>query len=280
MGIKLLKILSAVVFILLCTAFFYIWHDQASLAEEIPVPPASAPSNGNVNLSNELRIGIIGESTASRQSLDPYLIEFLESTGKNIKVISRGHSGATAKQIYLDLFKPTGEGFSTHHILMDDQLDFCIVLTGINDSAGHYSAKFYAHHLELIVRSLLVRGIVPVVVEIPEYQSNAYEYKHWHLRIRSWLMRWMSNGTEHDILNQYRAVALARLNPLIVSNKMIYVDFHSIVSNINQNQDLYRDLIHLNNKGNQKLAYVIAMLIQQWLLEEDQLVKGHPIQIL
>lgn len=68
---------------------------------------------------------------------------------------------------------------------MDNEIDYLVVVAGVNDTAGHIGKDFYAHHILAIAKAALDRSIIPVVIEVPEYcieQTAADSVRSWAKR--------------------------------------------------------------------------------------------------
>lgn len=129
---------------ILCAVYIHKNTSLDSLAEI----PARATSNGP---PGQLKIGVIGDSWVAGQKLDSAIEQTVTDSGFETVVLSSGHPGAKSRQIYRNLFLESGDINSSNALFMDDDLDYLVVVAGVNDSAGHIGKKFYSHHMLLIV---------------------------------------------------------------------------------------------------------------------------------
>jgi lysophospholipase L1-like esterase len=259
---KILLRLILIFSVLFLSAVGFVWYDYTSFENKNFVSPR-VKSGMNIN---ELNIGIIGESWAAGRKIDDYLISFMEESGFIVTVVSKGHPGAKSKLVYQDMFKIEGEESSSNHILYDEKIDICIILTGVNDTAAYVGSEFYSYHLKLIVDALITRRIIPLVVEIPEYGIEETDSRTIHGKIRKRLMRLIHDDNVVDVIPKYRSEARDALAPYISKNQIIYFPFQSVSDDYLLNRNLYKsDLLHLNAKGNEKLAFEISEVITKWL---------------
>lgn len=240
-------------------AVSYLWIDYVSLEEQRSIPNRSVSKD----MTNHIRIGIIGESWAAGRKIDDYLEAKLDHLGINSEIVSIGHPGAKSKLIYQDLFAPEEQLYTSREILFGKPLDYCIVLSGVNDTAAYVGANFYAHHLNLISEALISRGITPIVVQVPEYGIEEISRPRLPGMLRSFLMRWIHDGGEIDVITKYRNVSRERIEKLIKAGKLLYFDFNAVSTDYKQDINLYKsDLVHLNDIGNQKLGEELALFIE------------------
>jgi lysophospholipase L1-like esterase len=260
---------SIALFVIVSVTIVFRWNAHVYLEEEQTVL-SKAPQKIN---NKKINIGIIGESWAAGRKIDSYLKNYMETNGFETTVISQGHSGAISREVYKDLFKEKGLYNSSTHILYESPINICIILIGVNDTAGHVGAEFYAYHLNLIVKALISRGITPLVVEVPEYGIEEVGRKSILGKIKTGLMKAVNDNFQTDVISKYRAEAKQRLLPYISKGEIIYFPFKSISSNFSLDRHLYnKDALHLNSEGNMKLAFELSKVISHWL-NQKTLVK-------
>ncbi len=251
----------AILLVVFFMAVGFVWQNYVSHAQEIQLTTRQAPEFD----PREINIGVIGESWAAGEKIDGFLIEALATKGISSTVISRGHPGAKSKFVYQNLFKPIEENFSSNEIITGSPLDFCIILTGINDTATYVGSNYYSHHIDLIVKALMTRGITPIVVEIPEYGIEITDSSTITGKIRRRLMRWVHDDNQIDVIPKYRQAAKEKLNPYIEKNQVIYFPFSSVSADYRDNKELYKEgFLYLNSDGNKKLAYELSKVITEW----------------
>lgn len=123
-----------------------------------------------------LTIGIIGDSWVAGANLDGTLQLAFKTMGLKATIFSSGLGGAKTKQVYRNLFAGEKDIFSSAYI-KKNQVKYCIVCCGVNDSFGQFGKKHYAKHMCLIIKELLKYNIKPVIVELPTYGVNELQGK-------------------------------------------------------------------------------------------------------
>jgi hypothetical protein len=254
--VKKLETFLLVTAIVLIGITGYIWF-KLRLSEEIPV--AVTP----VKEDYALTVGLIGDSWVAHNNLDTILENDLAESGLSATIYSSGQSGAKTKLVYLNLFKPAGEAFSSSFIL-GQQPDYCCVITGVNDAVAQAGAQAYAHHLILIMRAMIKKGITPVIVPLPEVdvESEVNNTKFlW--RWRSKILSQFTNGGKLDNIRVYRGLFLQELERSGLKKKVICIDFDRVSREYEENPELYADFVHLSLAGKQKLGKEIAAAISR-----------------
>ena len=61
-------------------------------------------------------------------------------------------------------------------------------MCGVNDVITHSGAKYYAHHVECLIRHSRARGIQPIVVEIPAFGARDTSPEGIFLRMRAFFI--------------------------------------------------------------------------------------------
>lgn len=206
---------------------------------------------------------MIGDSWVAGKKLDHAIEESMIASGIPAEVVSSGHPGAKSRQIYRDLLNSKqSDPYSSSKILMDKDVDFLVVVAGVNDTAGHVGKEFYAHHMVLIIQAALDRGMFPVVVEVPEYGiEKTPAVGLLSLAKRAIYLRLFDNG-KVDVISDYRKVFRDSMPPAI-REKVTLVEFSSIVHDYNNKKTLYANPSHLNRDGYDKLGKLIAKRIQE-----------------
>ncbi|AQQ09862.1 hypothetical protein L21SP3_01681 [Sedimentisphaera cyanobacteriorum] len=253
----LLVVATGLIGLIICAVYI---HKDTSL-DSLSEIPARATSSG---LSGQLKIGVIGDSWVARQKLDYAIESTVAESGFETVVLSSGHPGAKSRQIYRNLFLESGNKNSSNALFMDDDLDYLVVVAGVNDSAGHIGKAFYSHHMLLIVQAALARGIKPVIVEVPEYGIEDTP----SVGLLSWVKRsiylWLFDGGKVDVIREYRKALQEELQASGIDDKVFLVRFSSIANDYNASKDLYANSSHLNHDGYSKLGKLIADSITEW----------------
>ncbi len=205
-----------------------------------------------------LTIGLIGDSWVTRRKLDTILHEDLLRKGFENKIISSGESGAKSKSIYYNLFKENKENFSSKFII-ENKPDFCVVLAGVNDAVGQMGSRYYSHHIVRIIKTLLHYNIKPVIVSLPKVGVKEVLNKmNMFKKYRNIISAYFNNNAIVDNIESYRK----KLNETLIieklQDKIILIDFDSACEAFSVKSDFYYNPLHLSEKGNEKLAHLIA----------------------
>jgi len=213
--------------------------------------------------AEHIKISVIGDSWVAGQKLDHAIKESMMASGIPAEVISSGHPGAKSRQIYRDLLNNNqADPYSSNKILMDEDVDFLVIVAGVNDTAGHIGKEFYAHHMVCIIQAALDRGMTPVDVEVPEYgiaETPAVGLLSWAKR--AIYLRLFDNG-KVDVISDYRKSLRDKIPPAI-HGKVTFVEFTSIAHDYDSKKSLYANPSHLNRDGYEKLGRLIAKRIQE-----------------
>ena len=213
--------------------------------------------------SDTLRIAFIGDSWAYYHHQHPCTIESNLSSNlqRPVKVMSAGILGATSKIICTAISTTN----SIHKTLKDGAPDYCIVSAGINDANLKIGQNFYQHHIHLIIDFLLQNHIVPVILEIPdydiEYVYNKSSFKQKLLRRFSMLV----TGSSLDCRKEYRQSLQSMLELNGYKEKVIVIEEKKWnPTGFKDSRQLYQeDGIHLNHKGYKILDYYIIQAISK-----------------
>ena len=233
------------------TSYYLI--DRFSFARELQPYPVGKQAD------TTLTIGIIGDSWVAGGKLDSLLDRELRKKGKISKIISSGHPGAKSKLIYQNMFKDKTERHSSKP-LIESKPDYCIVIAGVNDALGQTGARFYSHHLTMIINTLIEYHIKPIVVELPEFGIiEATNELSLVKKIRNRLFSEFNNNGELDNIETYRTNLDYALNRQKFDDDIIFVDFDKVCSDYEEFKEIYKaDGVHLNEKGNELLCQIIA----------------------
>jgi len=248
--IKITVITLATIFSI--TLSYYL-IDRFSYAKEMQLYP--------IGIDNDtiLRVGIIGDSWVAGKKLDAFLLDEFKVKGVNSMITSSGHVGAKSKLIYQNIFKDSTDSYSSKFVITSHP-DYCIVIAGVNDALVQVGAKFYSHHLSLIINILLRNNIIPVIVELPKFGIiKATNDMNWINKTRFKIFSSFNNKGEIDNIETYRS----NLNNLLIgqglNDKIIFIDFDKVCSSYEECKEIYKnDGIHLNERGNKLLSQAIA----------------------
>ena len=243
-----------IIFILISLLLSVLYlYNRFSIAHENLRSPILEPNNDTT-----LTIGIIGDSWVAAGNMDAFIKNSLRQNGKRCVIYSTGLGGAKTKQVYMNLFAPDRDFFSSAFIKLK-QVKYCIVCCGVNDSFGQFGKRFYSKNMCLIIKELLKYNIKPVIVELPEYGVNElYEKLHIVNKIKTHIYAFFTSNNGMDNVKEYREALAEELKKQILNDKIVFVDFDAICGDYSKCKDLYTDHLHLTDEGYSKLADEIA----------------------
>jgi len=245
------KISIGIVLLLVIFCFLYFWNKYAYAGQEKYFPSNTKPEAG-------LQIGIIGDSWVVRQNLDSLLEKRLSDKGVHAEILSSGNPGAKTKKIYENLFKDESEEFSSKKIL-EKKPDYCIVIAGVNDAAMCMGPDYYAHHMVMIINTLLHYDIKPVIVSLPEFGlEENFKNKNILSSLSNRGTELVLNGSAEFKLQDYRNTLLKDLKSTGLDKKVILLNFDEVSRNYDKDKDLYADPLHLNKRGYQKFSEFLS----------------------
>ncbi|MGB5418974.1 SGNH/GDSL hydrolase family protein [Algibacter sp.] len=253
--IKIMVLIFITVFILAVS--FYLFN-RFSFSKAYPFYEVSAEKN------TTLTVGIIGDSWVDGSVLDSNLRDAFIKNSMACNIISSGNSTARSKLIYENLFKESTDKYSSKHVIKS-RPDYCIVIAGVNDTHGQIGPEFYAHHIKLIIKTLLHYNIKPVIVELPEYGIvEATNDMGFIRKYRSIISSKINNKGEIDNIKTYRIALTNVLKKENLTDKIIFVDFEKVCADFETCKTIYKpDGLHLNSDGNKLLSDVIAKKIAE-----------------
>jgi hypothetical protein len=213
--------------------------------------------------SQPVTIALIGDSWVAQEHLDGHLEAVLEGTNlEGARIRSFGQGGAVSRAVFRNLFAPPTDPNSSSAVREDPSILYGVVVVGVNDTALHIGSDFYAHHVAAIATALLQCGITPVLLEVPEYgieHLDAIRSSFGKLRER--LYRSLFDGGVVDGIETYRNALREKLEHEGLSKRVVLVDSSEFARDYNASKDLYRNVSHPNDQGNQKLAELIGASI-------------------
>lgn len=243
-----------IIFILISLLLSVLYlYNRFSIAHENLKSPILEPNNDTT-----LTIGIIGDSWVAAGNMDAFIKNSLRQNGKRCIIYSTGLGGAKTKQVYMNLFAPDRDFFSSAFIKLK-QVKYCIVCCGVNDSFGQFGKRFYSKNMCLIIKELLKYNIKPVIVELPEYGVNElYDKLHIVNKIKTNIYAFFTSDNGMDNVKEYREALAEELKKQILNDKIVFVDFDAVCSDYSKCKHLYTDHLHLTDEGYSKLADEIA----------------------
>ncbi len=207
-----------------------------------------------------VRILFMGDSWAAyHQAYDTLLARLVsDHSRKPCKVSSAGYVGAKSKAIYEYLFDDT-KPFVVQHP------DYCVISAGINDAAAKMGADFYITHYSHIVWFLLGKGIVPVVLDMPDVDYKAvYQREGLIANLRHRISSFLT-GTDLYSFSSYRAALRKTITQSGWQDSVVYVRADEWLPNIKAIHDecFRADGIHLNEKGYRLLDSCLSLRIAE-----------------
>lgn len=222
------------------------------------------PPEINKSLSpsrDKIRLGIIGDSWVADNNLKNAIKVNLIESGVTPQISNYGHPGAKSRQILRNLFLSENKKYSSKSILTGNNIDYLVIVAGVNDTAGHIGKEFYAHHISLLIKYSLANGIKPLVLEIPEYGIEEEQPNNLLSFVKKVVYIWLFDDGEVDIINQYRNHLKDNLAQSELLNSTIIIPFSSITNDYKSNLSLYKNPSHLNSKGYSKLGNMISHVV-------------------
>ncbi|SHM87198.1 Lysophospholipase L1 [Chryseobacterium carnipullorum] len=245
------KIVLSIVLLSGVFCVIYFWNKYSYAPEEEYFPSDTKPETG-------LQIGIIGDSWVVRQNLDSLLEKKLLDKGIQTEIYSSGNPGAKTKRIYENLFKENVEEFSSRKVI-EKKPDYCIVIAGVNDAATHVGPDFYAHHMMMIIKTLLHYNIKPVVVSLPEFGiEENFKNKNIISSLSNKSAELFLNGGAEFKIQEYRKALLENVKHNGLDKKVVILNFDEVTVNFDKDRNLYADPLHLNKQGYQKFSEFLA----------------------
>ena len=216
------------------------------------------------NDDDTLRIAMIGDSWVEKlhasigDTIISHMIESLVRTPVLFK--SCGKGGEKSRGIYRLMFQYEKPGSKE---LLASGPDYCIVVAGINDAASNLGIKQYLHHFRLILDFLLYNHIRPVLVEIPDVDIQHLYSGKPIIDVVSDFLRSTMTGSPMYHFAEYREALSEMLIEEGLSDSVAIVPMSCWNgSQLVIDKNLFEeDLIHLNNRGYDKLSLCIAEVI-------------------
>lgn len=232
----------ALFFVGIIAITLYVYNDR----QFIDYDPDNVVPSATADIS---AIGLIGDSWVAGQKLDSTLENSLASRGLLLDVISHGYPNYRSSQILQEL----NHG-NALELLENPNISNIIVIAGVNDSAGHMGANYYAHHMAEIVNLISSHNKTPIIIELPEFGIE--EPEPFKSSVKHNLYKLLFDANKTNILGEYRLALDKKLTSssasyeIIETNKLLF-DYHKQIS-------IYNDPRHLNESGRELLSKHIA----------------------
>lgn len=203
-----------------------------------------------------LNIALIGDSWIYNREVGEFLQSSLSDLGRRAQVESFGYCGATSKDLYQMISLPSPLSHMTKQ-----NWEYVVIVIGVNDASGQYGPDFYAQHTVWIAERIISLGAFPIIVELPTFAiEESTALFPWIKRVRNQFFAWWQ-GCDVNNISCYRDALRQKINESDLKDNVRFVSFDEICSAYSTCPTLYRDLFHLNSRGNQKLAAAIAKQI-------------------
>lgn len=256
MRINKIFLLFLTIFLFSVTTYAVLKSFQFKLAPELTL---SIPFLGKD--SNTISIALIGDSWVADHRLDTIIKKTIVLGNKEIKVNSSGQYGAHSKDVYLNIFKASNESNSLQQIILSKP-DYCFISAGNNDL--NMGTRFYVHHMMLIIKFLCKVGIKPIVMLLPNYETNIPQIGTIE-KVSRYFRNFFSNSeysTDASVynLNLINEISKNQLNSKVILVNKNYDDSMKVYVNYSKQQF---KTFHLNNIGNHLLAKEIAKEITE-----------------
>lgn len=238
--------------IIICNRHYY------SIAEEIDFYTIERHHD------DTLRIAFIGDSWAFYHQEHPCQICRIlsDSIHKPVSIMSAGIPGATSKTIYAEFAKD-----SPIQIILKNGPDYCVLSSGINDCNIKTSQYFYQQNMKLIIDFLLRNEIIPIIIEIPDYDfETVYNKSTIMQKLRRQFMMFLS-GSSIDNREANRQALNLMIEQNGYGNKVILIrEKLWNPSGFKDPRHIYKgDGIHLNDKGYELLdSCIIHYIIKNY----------------
>ena len=212
--------------------------------------------------SKKIKVGIIGDSWVTDNKLEQAILSEMSLSGINAAVVSSGQPGAVTRQVFRNLTAENITKYSSRHFLMDDEINYIVVVAGTNDTVEHIGHDFYAHHMLCIIKAIQSRGIYPIILEIPEYGIDITPPKSFQNYAKRLVYRILFDNSVHNVITSYRQALVKSVNPEMM-NSMSIVSTSSFIRSYSESKELFDNPNHLNDEGYLKLGNLISRTIVQ-----------------
>ncbi len=252
---KYFRILLSIFLICVIVAVSYMFYNY------FVGPIQRVPYISKCKNNDTLNIAYIGDSWAVFHNTHNCIIEKLlaDSIRRPIAVYTMGICGQTSKEIYESIFNNP----YYRHFFQQRKYDYCFVSAGINDTYKKMSTSYYLKSMEGIIGFLLANHIIPIILDIPDYDIvEAYKRQTSHRKILRKISMYI-NGVPIDCKQLYRSALEDLIKKKKYNNKLYVLRCKSWNNNkISDIRIKYRcDGMHLNNLGYVTLDSVIAKMI-------------------
>ena len=184
------------------------------------------------------------------------------------KVTSMGFCGRSSKEVYWYLFdNPELVSF------ISKGYDYCFISLGINDANKKMSTNYYKQSMACIIQFLLANHIIPIILEIPDYDIE--RMYRWEIPSRK-LLRPFSRfvtGTPINCKKNFRQAFDDLLAEKKYGDKVQVIRYQTWNNHYSEDlKSFYKDDgIHLNEKGYARLdSCIINICVKLHNMTSDE----------
>lgn len=233
-------------------------------------PKEREPYTINKNKDDTIRIAYIGDSWAFfHRPYDQRMTDTLASKlNLPAKVTSMGFCGRSSKEVYWYLFdNPELVSF------ISKGYDYCFISLGINDANKKMSTNYYKQSMACIIQFLLANHIIPIILEIPDYDIE--RMYRWEIPSRK-LLRPFSRfvtGTPINCKKNFRQAFDDLLAERKYGDKVQVIRYQTWNNHYSEDlKSFYKDDgIHLNEKGYARLdSCIINICVKLHNMTSDE----------
>lgn len=259
--------LSMALFVVLCCSGYQacLFVDREFMAaKELPCYDVGSRSEDDT-----IRVVIIGDSWAELHhsfNRDTLLEKYAGGLSqKPVKCLSRGKGGALSKEIYYFMHGSSlrecaqTNDFSTKPLL-EMHPDYCVVMSGINDTWKKRPVSYYTGNYQLMIKLLLANGIRPVVMEIPDFEMGEWLDTNRKRERRLYRLYSFFTGVEADDITPFREGLRNMLKETRLADSVLYIPAGNwLPREHHYSEQIYQiDHVHLNIQGYHLLDSCIA----------------------
>ena len=224
---------------------------------EFMVADELAPYNvGSRPNDDTLRVAIIGDSWAEYHhafGCDTLFEQYANRwSSKPVRCFSKGKGGAMSKEVYHYMFQcQTQAPDLCTQPLIEQHPDYCVVMTGINDTWKKRPVSYYTGNYRLIIRLLLANDIRPVVMEIPDFEMGPWLDANRKSRRRLFRLYSYFTGVVEDDLTPFRNGLRKMLMDTGLKDSVLFIPCSHWLPQGHQYADsIYQtDHVHLTRQG-------------------------------
>jgi len=252
------------VFVYLGTKAYQFIDTEFTVAEELPFYHIGSRPDDDT-----LRVVIIGDSWAENHMkfncnalFQQYASRWINTP---VKCMTKGKEGALSKEIYHYMFRsytqedPWMQNFCTQPLL-EEHPDYCVVMSGINDTWKKRPVSYYTGNYRLIIRLLLANNIRPVIMEIPDFEMGKWlDENRKRQRMTYRIYSYFTHVVEDDI-TPFRNGLRKMLTDTGLGDSILFIPAaHWLPKGHHYSEDIYQtDHIHLTYQGYHLLDSCIA----------------------